>query len=36
MQMARGGLKESGGMPRVDVKVVEKMVDNLAGLPLRC
>jgi hypothetical protein len=34
MQMAREWAKGSGGMPRVDVKVVEKMVDNLAGLPL--
>ena len=34
MQMAREWAQGSGGMPRVDVKVVEKMVDNLAGLPL--
>jgi SpoVK/Ycf46/Vps4 family AAA+-type ATPase len=34
MQMAREWAQGTGGMPRVDVKVVEKMVDNLAGLPL--
>jgi ATPase family associated with various cellular activities (AAA) len=34
MRMAREWAQGSGGMPRVDVKVVEKMVDNLAGLPL--
>jgi len=32
--MAREWAQGSGGMPRVDVKVVEKLVDNLAGLPL--
>ena len=34
MRMAREWAQGSGGMPRVDVKVVEKLVDNLAGLPL--
>jgi hypothetical protein len=34
MQMAREWAQGTGGMPRVDVKAVEKMVDNLAGLPL--
>jgi len=34
MKMAREWAQNSGGMPRVDVKVVEKLVDNLAGLPL--
>ena len=34
MQMAREWAQGTGGMPRVDVKVVEKLVDNLAGLPL--
>jgi len=34
MQMAREWAQGTGGMPRVDVKVVEKVVDNLAGLPL--
>src|SRR6187551_3684624 len=34
MQMAREWAQGTGGMPRVDVKVVEKMVDNLAGLPM--
>jgi hypothetical protein len=34
MQMAREWAQGKGGMPRVDVKVVEKVVDNLAGLPL--
>jgi hypothetical protein len=34
MRMAREWAQGTGGMPRVDVKVVEKMVDNLAGLPL--
>ena len=34
MKMAREWAQRSGGMPRVDVKVVEKLVDNLAGLPM--
>src|SRR6188508_2970521 len=34
MQMAREWAQGTGGMPRVDVEVVEKMVDNLAGLPM--
>jgi hypothetical protein len=34
MKMAREWAQSKGGMPRVDVKVVEKLVENLAGLPL--
>jgi SpoVK/Ycf46/Vps4 family AAA+-type ATPase len=34
MRMAREWAQSKGGMPRIDVKVVEKMVDNLAGLTL--
>jgi SpoVK/Ycf46/Vps4 family AAA+-type ATPase len=34
MKMAREWAQRSGGMPRVDVKVVEKLVDNLAGLAM--
>lgn len=34
MRMAREWAQQKGGMPRIDVKVVEKMVDNLAGLTL--
>src|SRR5690349_6911052 len=34
MKMAREWAKNVGNMPRVDVKVVEKLVDNLAGLPM--
>ena len=34
MKMAREWAQTGGGMPRIDVKVVEKLVDNLAGLPL--
>jgi len=34
MKMAREWAQGAGGMPRIDVKVVEKLVDNLAGLPL--
>jgi SpoVK/Ycf46/Vps4 family AAA+-type ATPase len=34
MKMAREWAQTSGGMPRVDVKVVEKLVDNLAGLAM--
>ncbi|MEO8016512.1 MAG: AAA family ATPase [Pseudomonadota bacterium] len=34
MKMAREWAQGTGGMPRVDLKVVEKLVDNLAGLPL--
>jgi SpoVK/Ycf46/Vps4 family AAA+-type ATPase len=32
MRMAREWAQQKGGMPKVDVKVVEKMVDNLGGL----
>src|SRR5687768_15222733 len=32
MRMAREWAQQKGGMPRIDVKVVEKMVDNLGGL----
>jgi hypothetical protein len=34
MQMAREWAQTHGGMPKIDVKVVDKLVDNLAGLPL--
>jgi hypothetical protein len=34
MRMAREWAQQKGGMPKIDVKVVEKMVDNLAGLTL--
>ncbi|HEY6125635.1 MAG TPA: AAA family ATPase [Steroidobacteraceae bacterium] len=34
MKMAREWAQNTGGMPRIDVKVVEKLVENLAGLPL--
>ena len=34
MRMAREWAQMKGGMPAIDVKVVEKLVDNLAGLPL--
>jgi hypothetical protein len=34
MRMGREWAQQKGGMPRIDVKVVEKMVDNLAGLAL--
>jgi SpoVK/Ycf46/Vps4 family AAA+-type ATPase len=34
MRMAREWAQLKGGMPRIDVKTVEKLVDNLAGLPL--
>ncbi|HEV7606109.1 MAG TPA: AAA family ATPase, partial [Steroidobacteraceae bacterium] len=34
MQMAREWAQGNGNMPRVDLKVVERLVDNLAGLPL--
>jgi hypothetical protein len=32
MRAAREWAQHQGGMPKIDVKVVEKMVDNLAGL----
>src|SRR4029079_6680017 len=31
---AREWAKTSGAMPRIDVKAIEKLVDNLAGLAL--
>jgi hypothetical protein len=34
MRMAREWAQMKGGMPKIDAKVVEKLVDNLAGLPL--
>src|ERR1700741_4228187 len=34
MRLAREWAQTNGAMPRIDVKVVEKLVDNLAGLPL--
>ena len=34
MRTAREWSKMHGAMPRVDVRAVEKLVDNLAGLPL--
>jgi SpoVK/Ycf46/Vps4 family AAA+-type ATPase len=34
MRAAREWAQHQGGMPKIDVKVVEKMVDNLAGLTL--
>lgn len=34
MRMAREWAKQNGAMPRVDVKVVERLVDNLGGLQL--
>jgi SpoVK/Ycf46/Vps4 family AAA+-type ATPase len=34
MQAAREWARLNGSMPRVDVKAVEKLVDNLGGLPL--
>ena len=34
MRTAREWAQQKGGMPKIDVKVVEKMVDNLAGLTL--
>ncbi len=34
MRMAREWAQMKGGMPKIDVKVVDKLVDNLAGLPL--
>jgi hypothetical protein len=33
MRMAREWAQNAGGMPKIDVNVVEKLVDNLAGLP---
>ncbi len=33
MRIAREWAQMKGGMPRIDVKSVEKLVDNLAGLP---
>jgi hypothetical protein len=35
MRMAREWAQANGAMPTIDVKVVEKLVDNLAGLTLR-
>jgi len=35
MRMAREWAQANGAMPSIDVKVVEKLVDNLAGLTLR-
>jgi hypothetical protein len=32
MRMAREWAQQKGGMPKVDVKVIERMVDNLGGL----
>jgi hypothetical protein len=32
MRMAREWAQQKGGMPRIDVKVVEKLVDNLGGI----
>ncbi len=34
MRAAREWAKTSGAMPRIDVKAIEKLVDNLAGLAL--
>ena len=34
MRAAREWAKQNGAMPRIDVKAVEKLVDNLGGLPL--
>jgi SpoVK/Ycf46/Vps4 family AAA+-type ATPase len=34
MRAAREWSKQHGSMPRIDVKAVEKLVENLAGLPL--
>jgi hypothetical protein len=34
MRIAREWAQMKGGMPRIDVKTVEKLVDNLAGMPL--
>lgn len=34
MRVAREWAQHKGGMPRIDVKAVEKLVDNLAGLTL--
>src|SRR5689334_14337427 len=34
MRIAREWARMNGAMPRVDVKAVEKLVDNLAGLPI--
>jgi hypothetical protein len=34
MRMAREWSKLNGAMPRIDVKAVEKLVDNLGGLPI--
>jgi SpoVK/Ycf46/Vps4 family AAA+-type ATPase len=34
MRAAREWARTNGTMPRVDVKAIEKLVDNLAGLPL--
>lgn len=32
MRMAREWAQQKGGMPKIDVKVIERMVDNLGGL----
>jgi hypothetical protein len=34
MRMTREWAKLNGAMPRIDVKAVEKLVDNLGGLPI--
>jgi hypothetical protein len=34
MRMAREWARINGAMPRIDVKAVEKLVDNLGGLPI--
>jgi hypothetical protein len=34
MRMAREWARANGAMPRIDVKAVEKLVDNLGGLPI--
>jgi hypothetical protein len=34
MRMAREWARLNGAMPRIDVKAVEKLVDNLGGLPI--
>jgi hypothetical protein len=34
MRVAREWAQQKGGMPRIDVKAVDKLVDNLAGLAL--
>ncbi|HTU68591.1 MAG TPA: AAA family ATPase [Steroidobacteraceae bacterium] len=34
MRLAREWARQNNAMPRIDVKAVEKLVDNLAGLPI--